>query len=589
MKAMKSRQQLGEVQFTVGQMLLANGERYAKSAAFAERDGSQYRFWTWAELKRDLISFCQYLKDAGYKPGDRIGVVAGNNYARLIAEMATMAVGCVSVPIFIGYAKDFLNQLVEFSDLQGLVVENGEKLKQLQTALWPREIIVLKGAVEQKWSHGKSQVHGFSQIRERTRPPAEKDLLAAIAQVKVDDLAMIMFTSGTTNFPKGVMLSHRNIMSQQVALQQLWKPQSGMRFLCYLPWHHSFGGLFERFFALSTGGCLAVDDSLGKDVDKLFTNFAEIKPHVYFSVPKIYQEIIGRVLTSPQAEKIFFHPDLKFVFTAAAPLPLSVSNVFSQKGVPVAEGWGLTETSPCCTLTELSLERQVGVVGFPIPGVEVKTAEDGEILVRGPNVMSGYFRNPEASERVLEADGWFHTGDVGEITEAGVKILSRKDRIFKLSNGEKVFPAGIEERLRTKCRFIKHAYVFGSGQQAPLALLFPNMELVEAKEVASVEGESCSNPCSSGELARCLRQCIANVNASNPVRFERIDRALVVQQELSLDKNELTPSFKLVPRTVEKNYAPYILSLQNVGKQVPENSYLVEVKDPDGDPEGETE
>ena len=579
MEVLKSQHTLPEVNQSIGQMLLANGERFGDNPAFAEKEQGKYRYWSWTQLSTDVQAMAQHFLDTGFATGDRIGFVAGNNYVRLITELATMSIGCVSVPIFIGYARDFLNQLVEFSELKGLVVENGDKLKQLHSSQWPEQVIVLKGPVDEKWSNGKTQVLSFGQVMEQNQGAAFPAVKEAVAKVAVDDQLMIMYTSGTTNFPKGVMLTHRNIMSQQKALEVLWKPESGMRFLCYLPWHHSFGGLFERFFALYTGGCLAVDDSCGKDVGLLLKNFKEIRPHVYFSVPKIYGEIIGRVITDKNAEIAFFHQDLKFVFTAAAPLPLGVSQVFTRKGIPVAEGWGLTETSPCCTLTELSLEREPGVVGFPIPGVEVKLDGEGEILVRGPNVMSGYFHNQEATARVLQDDGWFHTGDVGEITPGGVKILSRKDRVFKLSNGEKVFPAGIEERLRTKCKFIKHAYVFGSGHQAPMALLFPNMDLVDAKEIGDLGEAQCQNPCSGQALAGCLRDCLSEVNQSNPVRFEKVSRALVITKELSLDKNELTPSFKLVPRTVEKNFAPFILSLQNQGPEVPQDSFLVDVQE----------
>ena len=182
-----------------------------------------------------------------------------------------------------------------------------------------------------------------------------------------------------------------------------------MRFLCYLPWHHSFGGLFERFFALHSGGCLAIDDSWGRNTDRLLENFSEIRPHVYFSVPKVYQEIVSKIMVNPELERSFFIPELKFVFTAAAPLPMSVSSVFKSRGVPVVEGWGLTETSPCCTLTDLSVDRAPGLVGSPIPGVEIRLDEDGEILVRGPNVMRGYVDQPEATAEVLDAEGWFRT------------------------------------------------------------------------------------------------------------------------------------------------------------------------------------
>lgn len=173
-----------------------------------------------------------------------------------------------------------------------------------------------------------------------------------------------------------------------------------------------------------------------------------------------------RVQAHPAAEQTFFHPELRFVFTAAAPLPLSTSNVFRDHGVPVVEGWGLTETSPGVTLTERTLERSPGVVGWPMAGIEVALAEDGEILVRGPNVMSGSFRNEEATRAVFTADGWFRTSDVGEFGPEGVRILSRKERMFKLGNGGKVFLAQIEQRPQGRCQFVKYAYVFGSGLRA---------------------------------------------------------------------------------------------------------------------------
>ena len=143
---------------------------------------------------------------------------------------------------------------------------------------------------------------------------------------------------------------------------------------------------------------------------------------------------------SLKAEEMFFNSGLKFVFTAAAPLPKKLSDEFEKRGIPVIEGWGLTETSPCCTLTDPDLKREPGVVGKPIPGVSIRIAEDNEIQVKGPNVMVGYYNNEEANKDIFTDDGWYRTGDVGELTENGLKLITRKDRIFKLSNGEKVVP-----------------------------------------------------------------------------------------------------------------------------------------------------
>ena len=385
-------------------------------------------------------------------------------------------------------------------------------------------------------------------------PADRKNIEKLFLDIAPTDTCLIMFTSGTTRFPKGVRLTHYNILSQQSALRTLWNPDPGMRFLCYLPWHHSFGGLFERFFALHSGGCLAVDDSWGKDIDILFKNFSEIKPHIYFSVPKVYKEIISRVLVSKESEDIFFHKDLKFVFTAAAPLSLAISDVFKQKDIPVVEGWGLTETSPCCTLTKLLLHRKPGVVGFPIPGVEIKLGDDDEILVRGANVMQGYFNMPDETAKVLDEDGWFKTGDIGEIIPDGLKIKARKDRIFKLNNGEKVFPSMLERNIGNLCKFIKHAYIFGAGQDHPVALLFPNYELLDSTGISVLDESECNHPGTSDLLTTCFSECLHKINRHLNVDFERIEKAVLIDQELSLEKNELTPSFKIIPRSIEKNY-----------------------------------
>jgi len=415
------------------------------------------------------------------------------------------------------------------------------------------------------------------------------DLLAADAEedtnklesrmrgVDPDSLAMIMFTSGTSSFPKGVQLTHRNLMSQQKALEILWKPEHGMRFLCYLPWHHSFGGLFERLFALHSGGCLAIDDSAGKDTARLLQNFGEVKPNVYFSVPKVYQEIVTGILSEPELGEQFFHDELKFVFTAAAPLPISTSEIFKIKGVPVVEGWGLTETSPCCTLTELSLERTPGVVGFPIPGVELMLGDENEILVKGPNVMRAYFRRPDLTAGVF-SDEWFKTGDVGEITAEGVRIISRIDRMFKLDNGEKVFPARIEDRIAGRCKFIKYAYVFGSGQKHPSLLTFPNFELMSADGGGKLDQSDCLYPGCLGDLAGCLGECIEAEQKAGAT-FERVDAAVVVDSELTVEANQLTPSFKLIPRKIEEDFEKTIQALRR--KQfddLPEGAQIIEME-----------
>jgi long-subunit acyl-CoA synthetase (AMP-forming) len=530
--------------------------------------GGAFEPTAWGDFVAQVGAAGAFFEAQGIGRQERVAVWCGNSAERLVVELGIMASGRTSVPIFPGYPADFVAQLLTFSKVRALVVDTPARLASLPENVRPACVVVLSG--QAPGASGWGEVIG--------RGDGEGALERFSSQSGPDDLAVIMFTSGTTNFPKGVMLTHGNILSQQAALRLLWKPTPGMRFLSYLPWHHSFGGLFERFFALSTGGSITLDDSGGRNIELMLDNVRAVRPHVFFSVPKIYAELMSRILSSTAHEGAFFHPELRFVFTAAAPLPLNVSDVFKARGVPVLEGWGLTETSPCCTLTSMSLERQPGVVGQPIPGVSVKIAEDGEILVKGPNIMRGYFDRPDLTAAAFDG-GWFKTGDVGEVTAGGLKIVSRKDRIFKLGNGEKVFPTPIEDSLAATCRYVKHAYIFGSGQDAPLALLFPNNELLGSGTVRA-EDANCERPRSVEHLRACLTECIDCMNKRTGTKINRVSRALIIDRELSVDRQELTPSFKVIPRSIETRFGEYMRMLEKGETELPEDAELIDLREP---------
>ncbi|RMG36496.1 MAG: long-chain fatty acid--CoA ligase, partial [Methanobacteriota archaeon] len=370
-------------------------------------------------------------------------------------------------------------------------------------------------------------------------------------------------------------LTHQNILSQRAALEILWDINETDRFLSYLPWHHSFGGIFELFTALYTGAVVHLESSYGKDPHSILENWKLVKPTVFFSVPKVYQALFNLTKEDPEAEKVFFHPELKFIFTAAAPLPEALSREFEKRNIPVLEGWGLTETSPCCTLTDMKAKRRPGVVGKPIPGVTIRIAEDGEIQVKGPNVMVGYYKNEEANAAAFTDDGWFRTGDVGEITPDGLKLIARKDRIFKLSNGEKVIPTEIEGLIQARCHYLSFALVEGSGKAYPVALLFPNRQLLAHSDRSNPPIEGCYCPQSIEELSNCLQNCLKLVNSEIGEDFARIKSALLIDEELSLEKNTLTPSMKVVPKRVASIYKADIEAVYAQHKPIKEKVYVI--------------
>ena len=573
----ESKQPLGEIPPNIGSVFQKNCRIFGDNSAFAQRINGVYHYYSWNRLGLDLSDFSEFLKNEGLSFQDRVALVTQNSYLRLVAEMSLLVSGMVGVPIFLGYSPGMIDRLVGFSDVKMLILEDETLLSRLDVNRLPEKLVLLNRPKEPLRLKDTRVLYIEDLISEEEEERRfEPETLNPFArEIRGDDAALILFTSGTSNFPKGVVLTHRNLLSQQKALEILWETAPGGRFLCYLPWHHSFGGLFERFFALYSGGCLAVDDSKGKDIDQLLKNFHEIKPQIYFSVPKVYQEIVSRTLVSKKADELFFHDELKFVFTAAAPLTASISDVFKKKKIPVIEGWGLTETSPCCSLTNLSLKREPGVVGFPIPGVQIREIE-GEIQVKGPNVMREYFKNPTQTSEVLDEDGWFKTGDLGEITKKGLKIISRKDRMFKLNNGEKIFPSVIEEQIMTHCIYIKNIFVFGSGQKQPLALIFPNLELLTAGILCEDKDKKCAYPDSYGHFKDCLETCFQRYNQQVPRKFERIGRAVLIEDQLSLEKGDLTPSMKVVPRSLEKNYRQYLdCLLDGQNEAVPKNGHLV--------------
>ncbi len=226
---------------------------------------------------------------------------------------------------------------------------------------------------------------------------------------------------------------------------------------------------------------------------------------------------------------------------------MSVSKVFQERGIPFIEGWGLTEAAPSCTLTKPSLNRVAGNVGFAIPGVEIKLAPDHEILVRGPNIMKGYFKSPEATNRVIDEEGWLHTGDVGGIDFQGLQISGRKDRIFKLSNGKKISPQILEERIKSVCPYAKHVYVFGKGLQAPCVLIFPDFTLILRSDLE--------------KSIHLFSSALKQANCLADAKYEKIAKALLLKVELQFEKDELTPSLKLKFNTLEEKYKVYMNSL----------------------------
>ncbi|MBI4676299.1 MAG: AMP-binding protein [Elusimicrobia bacterium] len=548
---------LGPLTPTVGAMLSERRGMFRGLPAYRERRGGVYQTLMWPDFYEAVARVGTALAGWGAAKGDVVATYTRNREEMLLIELAAMSIGAVAAPVFAGYPAPQLDYILEHSGARMLLASDGPHLDAVLSTKASRRLKRI--FVADPCASRDGRVASFETLMSagaRARRQGKGAFERRLKAVGPNDACLLMYTSGTTGRPKGVLLSHRNILAQRKAMHLLWKLKPGGRFLSYLPWHHSFGGIFELFCALYTGACLTLDESYGRDVPLLIENFKRVRPTVYFSVPSIYQALVDEARRSAKAERAIFHPELQFVFTAAAPLPRHLSDYFEAKRIPVVEGWGLTETSPCLTATRVRVKRRQGAVGWPIPGVELKLAEDGEILVRGPHVMLGYHKDPALTARVITAAGWLHTGDFGEFSGHGLVLKCRRDGMFKLTTGQMVISNTVENAL-VASPLIRHAVAVGRDFVG--ALIFPDFQALE-RHAGVKRGASASNGrlLKDARVRRLLRKALDAAAQSVPEKYARPRAFVLAPRELSLAQGELTPTMKVVRSRVVANFSAHV-------------------------------
>jgi len=562
----------------------------------------------WTELSyRDLADRIQDLSlallDLGLKPGDRVAILSENRPEWAIADYACLAARCADVPIYPTLlAKQVEHNLADSEAVAVLVSTR----TQLEKVLAVREHLpALRDIIAFDRDVTGPGVISLDEMYARgwaARPKAP-DWRANALSARPEDLATIIYTSGTSGDMKGVMLTHDNIASNVFTCCTLFSFTDDDECLSFLPLSHIFERMFGHYCMLHSGVIINYAES----VDTVATDMQRWRPTLMASVPRLYEKIYNRVLDavragSPVKRRLFYWGKrigeravelrlagrplpaalrarlwladrlifsklrartggrLRFFISGGAPLSADIAKFFHAAGMPILEGYGLTETSPVIAVNTFQHQR-LGTVGLPIPEVEVKIAPDGEILTRGPHVMPGYYKKPQATADALDAEGWFHTGDIGLLDQDGfLKITDRKKDIIVTAGGKNIAPQPIESLAKTS-KFVSSAVMLGDRRPFPVMLIVPNFE--NLSKWAAQEGIQSVDSAALVALPavhdKIEREVLATLR--DLAKFEMPKKFLLLPRDFSIETGELTPKMSVKRRVVEQRHADAINAL----------------------------
>lgn len=544
-------------------------KRLGPRVALRFKQNGLYRDLSWSAYRQQADRAAAGLIELGIEPGDRVALLSENRAEWLIADHAMLSCGAVGVPLHAPLAPKQVEYQVAHSDSRGIIVSNAEqaaKVFAVADSLPELEFLVSFDPI----APGGSRLHclTWQGLQHRGMLAGTSGLEAVLrreAGLDGETLATIIYTSGTTGLPKGVMLTHDNLLSNAEATRQISGIGPEDTLLSWLPYSHIYARTVDHYLTTIA----AVTVALAESGETLLVNLAETQPQWLTAVPRFYEKVWNAVEHLPAAERAkalhrMFGPNMRQLCSGGAPLPQHVCTGFFEAGLPLLEGYGLTESSPVISFNSME-ENRVGTVGKPIPGVEVRIANDGEILSRGPHVMKGYWKDADATAETI-VDGWLLTGDVGELDADGfLAITDRKKDLFVTSAGKNVVPGELE-RLLTADPFIDQAVVYGDGRQFVSALLVPDMSKLEslAEELAaSIETADgfIVDPAILDYYDRRVRDVMQAV--SGP---ERVKRFLLLAEPFQLEADELTATLKVRRRHIVAKYQDRLAALYSAAE-----------------------
>jgi long-chain acyl-CoA synthetase len=575
--------------------------RHNKPDAVNEKRGGEWARVSSDEFAQRVRSIALGLADAGIQPGDRVALISENRPEWSIVDLAILSAGAVVVPLYTTQAPDQIRFILEDSGTRALMISGGRILKHAREGFDGLSNLTEVIVFDAKSAAGLDRATTLDALEargakiDRTEREAFDRL---IGRGRPDDLATIIYTSGTTGEPKGVMLTHENFIANVRSITTGLPISAADVSLSVLPLSH----IFERtvFYVFAYVG---VSVHYAASFDQVGEFLREVRPTIMTAVPRLFEKVYHRIVKKGMsaggakskifewslavgqrlaeledkgkrvpvslrakhaiADRLVFTKwregiggRLRYFVSGGAPLSPTLSYSFLGAGITILQGYGLTET--CIVCANRPDDNCVGSIGKPFSGIEVAIAQDGEILVRGANVMRGYYGHPEATLSVMRGD-WFATGDVGHVDQNGhIFITDRKKDLFKLSNGKYIAPQQLESLLK-QSEFVNQVVVVGSSRKYPAALIVPDWEALKGALRAAGEDITATHDEIAGTSAavKIVQRDITKITA-HLADYERVRRVALLPNEFSIDNGEMTPTLKVKRNVIDERYGQLI-------------------------------
>ena len=563
-------------------------EKYPNERIFSTKRNGEWDKISTQEFLDKVNKVSKGLVALGIKPGDRVGVVSSNRYEWNTVDIAIQQVGAIVVPVYPNISISDYRYIFKDAGIKVCFVGNQElfeKLDGIKSELTALEYLYAFDFVQGTPFWEEVFAIGID-IESQTIDELK-------ANVRNEDLATIIYTSGTTGNPKGVMLSHNNLLSNVMACLERIPADEYSRVLTFLPVCHVYERMLHYMYLYL--GCSIY---FAESMDTIGDNIREVKPHVFTAVPRLLEKVYDKIMAKGDelsgikrslffwavslaeqydvvgksafynfklaiARKLIFSKwqealggETKAIASGSAALQPRLARIFLAAGIPILEGYGLTETSPVVSVNDFTNGIRIGTVGTVLNGVKVKFAADGEILVKGPNVMMGYYNLPDKTAEDIDAEGWFHTGDIGEMVEGKfLKITDRKKEIFKTSGGKFIIPQAMENKFK-ESRFIEQIMVIGENQKFPAALIVPGIAFIkEWAKRKSLNFDNLSNEeiIQNEAVIERIQKEVTNFNTLYG-NWEQIKKIELLPKEFTIEGNELTPTLKLKRKIIMEKY-----------------------------------